>query len=90
VQNVGRQTFYQRGNAWVDQRVNAKTRTVNIQRLSEAHFQLARASAEARRYLALGDNVTFFMNGQAIVVGEKGKTRLTSAELKAIVGTASG
>jgi len=90
VQNVGRQTFYQRGNAWVDQRVGAKTPTVNIQRLSDAHFQLARASAEARRYLALGDNVTFFMNGQAIVVGDQGKTRLTASELKAIVGTASG
>jgi Ca-activated chloride channel family protein len=90
VQNVGRQTFYQRGNAWVDQRVGPKTPTVRIQRFSEAHFQLARASAEARRYLAVGDNVTFVMNNQAIVVGDEGKTRLSSAELKAIIGSASG
>lgn len=90
VQNVGRQTFYQRGNAWIDQRVGAKTPIVNIQRLSEAHFQLARASAEARRYLALGDSVTFYMNGRAIVVGDQGTTRLTASELKAIVGAASG
>lgn len=90
VQNVGRQTFYQRGNAWVDQRVGPKTPTVRIQRFSEAHFQLARASAEARRYLAVGDNVTFVMNSQAIVVGDEGKTRLSSAELKAIIGSASG
>jgi len=89
VQNVGRQTFYQRGNAWVDQRVGAKTPTVNIQRLSEAHFQLARASAEARRYLALGNDVTFYMNGRAIVVGDQGTTRLTASELKTIVGAAS-
>lgn len=90
VQNVGRQTFYQRGNAWVDQRANPKMQTVRVQRFSEAHFQLARASAEARRYLALSDNVTFVMNNQAIVVGDEGKSRLTAAELKAIVGSASG
>jgi len=90
VQNVGRQTFYQRGNAWVDQRAAPKMQTVRIQRFSEAHFQLARASAEARRYLALANNVTFVMNNQAVVVGDEGKTSLTAAELKAIVGSASG
>jgi Ca-activated chloride channel family protein len=87
VQNVGRQTFYQQGDTWVDQRVGKKMRTVKIQRLSEAHFQLARASAEARRYLALGDNVTFVLNGQAIAVGGAGKTQLTAAELRALVGS---
>jgi hypothetical protein len=87
VQNVGRQTFYRQGNAWVDQRAGAKTPTVKIQRLSEAHLQLARASAEARRYLALGDDVTFVMNGQAVVIGDTGKTQLTAAELKGLVGS---
>jgi len=87
VQNVGRQTFYQQGKQWVDQRARPKMATVNIQRFSEAHFQLARASAEARRYLALADNVTFVMNNQAVVVGDSGKTRLTAAELKTILGS---
>jgi Ca-activated chloride channel family protein len=85
VQNVGRQTFYQQGDTWVDQRVDRKMRTVKIQRLTKAYFQLARASAEARRYLALGDNVTFMLNGQAVAVGEAGKAELTAAELKALV-----
>ncbi len=85
VQNVGRQTFYRQGKAWVDQRAGKKMPTVKIQRLSEAHLQLARASAEARRYLALGDEVTFVMNGQAVVVGDEGKTKLTEAELKGLV-----
>jgi len=86
VQNVGRQTFYQQGKVWVDHRVGPKTPQVKIQRLSEAHFQLARASAEARRYLSLGDDVTFFMNNQAIVVSDEGKSKLTTSELKAITG----
>jgi hypothetical protein len=89
VQNVGRQTFYQQGKAWVDQRVGPKTPTVDIQRLSEAHFQLARASAEARRYLALGDTVTFLMNGRAIVVGDAGKERLSDSEMRVITGSAN-
>jgi hypothetical protein len=88
VQNVGRQTFYRKGNAWVDQRVGAKMPTIRIQRLSEAHLQLARVSPEARRYLALGDDVTFVLNGQAIAVGDAGKTRFSDDELKELASPA--
>jgi len=34
----------------------------------------------------LGEDVTFYMNNQAIVVGSAGKMKLTESELKAITG----
>jgi Ca-activated chloride channel family protein len=86
VQNVGARTFYQQGRAWVDQAVNAKMPEVRIKQYSRAHFQLAAASKEARRYLALGDEVKLVLNGQAVVVGPEGKTELTDEELRKLAG----
>lgn len=88
VQNVGRRAFVQQGAVWVDQEVKANLPVVAIQNYSRAYFQLAHASADARRYLALGEEVKFVLNKQTVVIGPQGKTELTDKELRALVGGA--
>jgi Ca-activated chloride channel family protein len=85
VQNVGRRAFVQQGQVWVDQDVKPHLPVVAIQNYSRAYFQLASASADARRYLAVGDEVKFVLNNQTVVVGPEGKTELTDKELRALV-----
>jgi Ca-activated chloride channel family protein len=86
VQNVSNRAFYQQGKVWIDQSVTAKMPVVRIQQYSKASFQLAAASKLARRFLAVGDEVKFVLNGQAVVAGSQGKTELTESELKKLVG----
>jgi len=86
VQNVGRRAFVQTGRVWVDQEVKPELPVVAIQNYSRAYFQLAHASPSARRYLAVGEEVKFVLNGQTVVVGPEGKTELSDTELRALVG----
>jgi Ca-activated chloride channel family protein len=88
VQNVGARTFYQEGRRWVDNRRTSGQNVVRIQQFSRAHLQLAAASSELARYLALGE-VTVVLNGNAVEIGTEGKTELTAAELTDLVGSPS-
>jgi Ca-activated chloride channel family protein len=84
IQQVGRRTFYQVKDAWVDASYdpNQKYRVWRIRQYSDAVFQLVRARPELAKYLSLGDEVTIVLGDNVIQVGNKGKERLSDDELR--------
>lgn len=78
----GRAFHFSEGN-WRDGTVQAKSTPVLVKYGSDAYFQLISRNADWARYLSAGRNVTFRSGKTAVVtVGEKGKEKLTEAELK--------
>lgn len=87
IQNIGTRTFYQRGNQWVDvQAEDTNLKTIQIKKLSDAHFKLLAAYPELSKYQRLG-NMRILINNQALEIGDQGKEELTDEELKAIIGS---
>lgn len=87
IQNIGTRTFYQRGNQWVDvQAEDTNLNTIQIKKLSDAHFRLLAAYPELSKYQRLG-NMRILINNQAVEIGDQGKEELTDEELKAIIGS---
>ncbi|MGB9586967.1 MAG: VIT domain-containing protein [Armatimonadota bacterium] len=87
IQNIGTRTFYQQGNQWVDvQAEDANLKTIQIKKLSDAHFRLLAAYPELSKYQRLG-NMRILINNQAVEIGDQGKEELTDEELKAIIGS---
>ncbi|MFN3651184.1 MAG: VIT domain-containing protein [Armatimonadota bacterium] len=77
--------FELQGEVWRDRTLPAKAKPVEVQYGSEAYFQLLRAKPEWAKFLALGRQVAFRTGKTAaVVIGPKGKTKLTEAELKAL------
>jgi hypothetical protein len=70
---------------WIDTSIPAKPKTVTVQYGSEAYFKLVSASADWARYLSLGRQVAFRTGkSTVVVVDEKGKQKLTDAEVKSL------
>ncbi len=70
---VGDKVFHYRGGAWVDERYTTGMQTLSIRYLSDAYFALLRVDSDLRRYVALGESVTFVVGGnKAIVIGPGG------------------
>jgi Ca-activated chloride channel family protein len=69
---VNGRNFFQNGRQWIDasaqKAINAPR--VRIQFNSKEYFDLAAQEPEARPWLALGQNVQFFLNGQTYEVFE--------------------
>jgi len=78
--------FYNQQGVWVDQAYRPQQHVLNVRNLSEAHFQLSRAMPELNDYLAMGENVVFVVNGQAVRIGAEGQEVFTDAELRALTG----
>jgi hypothetical protein len=78
--------FRQQQGAWVDETAPAKPQqVVQVKYGSEAYFQLVTRNADWARFLSAGRQVTFRSGKTAVVqVGEKGKEKLTEAEIKAL------
>lgn len=87
IQNIGTQTFYQRGSQWVDSQSDGQKdlKVVQVKQFSNAHFKLLAAYPELNQYQRLG-NMRIVVNNQALEIGDKGKEDLTDAEIKAIIG----
>ena len=86
---IGNTTFVLRGRVWVDTRfVRADGRAYRIQYGSDEYFRLAAAHPEWSRFLALGQQVIFHWDGEAVEIGSEGKwySKLTSL---AVPGPAS-
>jgi Ca-activated chloride channel family protein len=84
IQNVGTRTFYRKTDQWVDARYQTQ-KVFKIRQYSEAHFQLLAANPELRKYSTLG-NVTVVVNANAVEIGAEGKEKLSSSDMKEILG----
>ncbi|UCB51956.1 MAG: VWA domain-containing protein, partial [Candidatus Zixiibacteriota bacterium] len=83
---IGNRTFFKKDGLWVDSQYEGKIEAIKIKGLSEAYFKLLSEVPEIGRFLALGDEVIFLLHGKAIQVSDEGKSNLTAAELKSLVG----
>jgi hypothetical protein len=83
---IGNRTFFKKDGLWVDSQYEGKIEATKVKSLSEAYFKLLSRVPEIGRFLALGDEVIFFLQGKAIHVSDEGKTDFTAAELKALLG----
>lgn len=83
---AGARTFFKKDGLWVDSEYEGKTDPVKVKRFSEAYFKLIRREPDVGKYLALGDEVIFLVNGTAVHVCDEGKTDFTESELDALIG----
>ncbi len=86
IAQIGNRTFFNKNGLWVESEYEGKIEVVKVKNLSEAYFKLLSEVPEIGRFLALGDEVIFFLQGKAIHVSDEGKNDFTAAELKSIVG----
>ena len=88
LQVIKDRTFYrQANNVWQDHSYDAKkNRLYQIQAFSDAHFALLKAAPQLAAYSSVGDELIVRLNGNAVQIGKAGKEKLTTAELKEIVG----
>jgi hypothetical protein len=83
--SVQGRTFLLQGGMWKEQSAPGKVTLVPIKFGSEAYFQLLSHKPEWAKFLSQGRRVAFRSGkGTMVVVDEKGKEKLTEAELKAL------
>ena len=83
---IGNRTFFKKNGLWVDSQYEGKIEAIKVKSLSEAYFKLLSEVPEIGRFLALGDEVIFFLHGKAIHVSDEGESDFTAAELKSLLG----
>ena len=81
VMQAGKKSFFRKGEVWVDSEFEGKRETLKIERYSSAYFKLISLRPEISKYLALGDNVIFTLNGTAVEISDQGKTELNQQDL---------
>jgi Ca-activated chloride channel family protein len=81
---AGRQFQWQKGQ-WADQTATPKMTRVDVKYGSDAYFQLLSENKDWAKFMAAGKQVMFRTGKTTVVqIGEKGKEKLTEAELKAL------
>lgn len=71
VKRIGDRTFNLRSGIWIENGINEKAKPdENISFLSDEYFSLTRANPEARRILALGEQVMFKWDGKVYKIVE--------------------
>ena len=85
VAQAGTKTFFNKNGLWVDSEYEGKLETIKVERFSQAYFKLLSQVPEIGKYLALGDNVIFLLNGEAIEISNQGKTDFSESELKKLL-----
>jgi uncharacterized protein YegL len=83
---IGNRTFFKKDGLWVDSQYEGKIEATKVKSLSEAYFKLLSRRPEIGRFLALGDEVIFLLQGKAVHISDDGKTDFTAAELNALLG----
>ncbi len=81
VMQVGKKSFFKKGDVWVDSEFEGKGETLKIERFSPAYFKLISIKPEIGKYLALGEKVIFTLNGTTVEISEEGKTELNQEDL---------
>lgn len=83
---AGGRTFCEKKGVWVDSEFEAKTTPLKIKRFSKAYFDLLDRAPEAAKYCAVGDDVIFVINGNAVEISDEGKSEFSAFELQSLVG----
>ncbi|NWF91143.1 MAG: hypothetical protein HXY50_16985 [Ignavibacteriaceae bacterium] len=83
---AGGRTFCEKKGVWVDSKFEAKTTPLKIKRFSKAYFDLLDRAPEAAKYCAVGDDVIFVINGNAVEISDEGKSEFSAFELQSLVG----
>ncbi len=86
IAQIGNRTFFNKNGLWVDSEYEGKIEAIRVKNLSEAYFKLLSEVPEIGRFLALGDEVIFFLQGKAIHISDEGESDFTAAELKSLLG----
>ena len=86
IRSRGQRGFVSRKGQLQDMRYQPDAHEValKVQAFSEAHFQISREFPALNQFMALSDNMIVMVNGQAVQIGEEGKTELTQEELDAL------
>ena len=85
LRQIGDRTFFNKSGLWVDSEYEGKTEPVKVKIFSEAYFKLLSEAPEVGRFMALGDEVIFLLNGRAIQISNEGKTDFTPSELNSLL-----
>ena len=85
VVQTGNRAFFNKNGLWVDTEYEGKIEPMKVKRFSEAYFQLLDKVPEVGKYLALGDEVIFLVNGKAIHISDEGKSDFTLSELNSLL-----
>jgi len=73
-------TFYRIEGHWVDSRFDEKMTVLQVQFGSDAYFTLWERLPDMRDAFSLGDKLILVVNGRAVVIGDKGKEKLSKAD----------
>lgn len=82
VMQVGKKSFFRKGGVWIDSEFEGERETLKIEKFSPAYFKLISIKPEIGKYLSLGDNVIFTLNGTAVEISDQGKTELSQQDLE--------
>lgn len=81
VMQAGKKSFFKKGEVWIDSEFEGERETLKIEKFSPAYFKLISIKPEIGKYLSLGDNVIFTLNGTAVEISDQGKTELDQEDL---------
>ena len=85
VRIVGKKSFVNVNDVWIDQDYRKGATIVRIKYLSEAYFRILELFPEAKTVLALGSRVVWITpSGQALAVDETGKETLADEKIRAL------
>lgn len=85
VYQTGNRTFFDKNGLLVDSQYEGKTEPIKVKAFSEAYFKLLDRVPEVGRYMSLGDEIIFLLNGKAIHISDQGKEDFTDSELNTLV-----
>lgn len=86
IAQAGARTFYDKDGLWVDSEYEGTVETLKVKRYSAAYFQLLKNTPELGKYFAIGDDVIFMIRGKAVEISDEGKSELSAAELRSLIG----
>ncbi len=81
ITRVGTRTFFNRDGRWIDSEYEGKTDALKVKKFSNAYFKLLRRFPKIGRYLSIGEDVIFILNGTPVQVSDEGKSDITSDEM---------
>jgi Ca-activated chloride channel family protein len=87
VRNVQNRAFFQQDRKWIENHYIDGQVILTIKAWSEAQFQLLQRDPSLGKIMALGEEVLFLVNGQAVQIGPSGQKELTTAELDQLFGS---
>jgi hypothetical protein len=87
VRNVQNRAFFQQENRWVQSDYLEDQAVLKIKAYSRAQFQLLERDPSLGELMALGEEVLFLVNGNAVQIGTEGSEELTEHQLSDLFGT---